>query len=222
MADEPTLANAPEARTPTGDLKDQSPPSSTPTPTPTPEPTDAAKSPEPTKSAAPDKYDFKAPEGQKLDAGAIEEATPVFKELGLDNAQAQRLVDLFNKRVGDKVAEASNIIKAQGEAWAAQVKADPDIGPKLDQIKVDLGRALDGLNLDPKVRQGFSDGMNISMIGSNPDFIKVFWAMAKAVNEGTAVNPGGPSKHGQVKPGDSTKPTLAQAMYPALVANRPN
>src|SRR5579863_3544340 len=49
---------------------------------------------EPKPSAAPDKYtDFKAPDGYTLDPATIEAATPIFKELGLSQDAAQKLVD---------------------------------------------------------------------------------------------------------------------------------
>jgi len=52
------------------------------------------------KPAVPEKYDFKAPaawseKGWELDTKLIETATPIFKELGLSQDQAQKLVDFY-------------------------------------------------------------------------------------------------------------------------------
>ena len=96
-APEPTLGNDPAARTPEGTIKDPQ--------TPTPEP---AKQPEPAKAAepgkepakpddapvVPDKYEFKAPEGYEVDQKFLDDATPVLKELGLTQEQANKLFDI--------------------------------------------------------------------------------------------------------------------------------
>ena len=43
----------------------------------------------------PEKYEFKIPEGITLDQAAVDKITPVFKELGLNQAAAQRLIDVY-------------------------------------------------------------------------------------------------------------------------------
>src|SRR5438445_13510708 len=99
----PAEGNSPEARTPDGTLKDQSPPSLTPSPTPAPKPDggsfltqepkplegdkpapkDGEKPPETSEekkpdapTGAPDKYeDFKLPDGYKMDETSAKEVS---------------------------------------------------------------------------------------------------------------------------------------------------
>lgn len=55
----------------------------------------------------PEKYEIKAPEGVELDPVVIGKITPIFKEVGLTNAQAQKMVDLHTellKEINDKAA----------------------------------------------------------------------------------------------------------------------
>src|SRR6185437_10360924 len=91
----PPLPNSPEARTPDGTLKD------TISTAPTPETTPSESVTEPKTDGPPESYDFKAPEGKELNSKFLDRATPVFKELGLSQANAQKLVDTYNELVGD-------------------------------------------------------------------------------------------------------------------------
>ena len=103
-----TQGNATEARTETGEIKDQQ--TSQATGSANQETKTEAKNEQAstetkaetkaeTKTDAkgpPDKYEFKAPDGWtdkgwELDGAVIESATPLFKELGLTNDQAQKL-----------------------------------------------------------------------------------------------------------------------------------
>ena len=96
------LANDPAARTETGEIIDRSatPPANEPAPEPKPG------------SAAPESYtDFSVPEGHTLDAAAIESATPLFRELGLSQDQAQKLVDFYSTQVGKINAENENYME---------------------------------------------------------------------------------------------------------------
>ena len=115
---DPPTGNSPEARTGDGTLKDQNPPPETTTPTPekkpegqsfltqTPEaskeePKEDEPKPEdkkPDAAGVPEKYaDFKVPDGFKFDEKALTEATAAFKELGLSQEKAQKLVDTYAK-----------------------------------------------------------------------------------------------------------------------------
>jgi hypothetical protein len=199
-------------------LKDQSQPS---TSTTTEGQSTDATTKDPAKLGAPETYaNFSAPDGGKLDATIVAEATPIFKELGLDQAAAQRLVDLYSKQVA-KVAgpEALKaIIDAQNTKYRDALNSDPDIGGKLDQVKIDIGRAYDAIG-NPKLVADFKKAMDESPEGNRPEFVKMFHAFAQKLIEGKSVAGGGPSPLGQTtKP--TVRPSLAEAMYPHLAANR--
>lgn len=206
------MTNTPEARSETGELKDQgfntvASEASVSEATPLGGQTPA--------SGAPDTYsDFTIPEGIELDKSIIETATPIFKELNLTQDQAQKLVDFYNQTVG---GVKDNLLKAVEEMradWRNQVMADKEIGGKLDSIKVEIGRAKS--KLQPALREAFDEAMNITGAGDHPAFIKAFYELSKLVNEGTYVPPGSPSPLGQVKDGQIQRPSLASSMYPYL------
>lgn len=219
------LMNDPNSRSPDGTIKDQSNPSLTPTPPPEPkvdpnappDPKPAEPGPKPDASTgAPDKYEaFTAPEGHTVDAAAIEAVTPIFKELNLSQAQSQRLVDFYNERMIAAAKAPAEAVEIMREAWRNEVKADKDIGGKLPEVKATIGKALDSLG-DPTLTAAFKSAMDLTGAGDHPAFVKAFYKLSLALGEGTHVNGGGPSPHGQSKTGAAAKPSAAQAMYPTL------
>ncbi len=217
--------NEPNARTETGELKDLQ---ST-TPETKPETTQETKpetkaeegktlvteKKEVAKPGAPEKYgDFKAPEGFEIDKDAMADALPVFKKLGLNQDQAQELVDFYAK-TSQKAADAPvKFWQDQQQKWRDEVMADPEIGGKIDQVKATVAKAIDGLG-DTKLANDFREAMDFTGAGNNPAFIRAFYKLAQKVTEGTLVSGGGPSKAGQAAPGTGPR-SVASALYPNL------
>jgi hypothetical protein len=59
----------------------------------------------------PDKYDIKPPEGMTLDETRLAKVAPVFKELGITNAQAQGISDYYAKIVKEDAATNEATLK---------------------------------------------------------------------------------------------------------------
>lgn len=185
-----------------------------------------AKSTEPA-TGAPETYAaFTAPEGQTLDAKAIEVALPVFKELNLTQEQAQKLVNMQAQRDASLLKGPAETYNTMRRNWVAEANADPDmkaysiktdngIKTGLDAVKVDVGRALSALG-DEKLANDFRAAMDLTGVGDNPAFIKTFWKLSQFVTEGRHVAGKGPSPHGQTDKGTTSPPTAAQALYPGL------
>jgi hypothetical protein len=86
----------------------------------------------PAKAAVPETYELTVPEGfEKLDADAVAAATPVFKELGLSNEQANKLMPVAGEYAKRIVAERDQqflgTILEQRKAWL-EMPADKEIG----------------------------------------------------------------------------------------------
>jgi hypothetical protein len=205
---ETPLANDPAARTETGEIIDRS------------KPTEPAGNPaEPTKPesavGAPEAYaDFSIPEGHTLDTATIESATPIFRELGLSQDQAQKLVDFYSAKIGEINSQNEGFMEQMRTEWRNQLSADKEIGGKLDAVKVDIGRALD--RIPAEVRTAYKEAMDLTGAGDNPAIIKAMYSLAQLVNEGTPVRGDNPSPHGQSRTGVETRPSAASAMYPNL------
>ena len=203
---ETPLANDPAARTETGEIIDRSKPA---------EPAGNPAEPKPESVGAPEAYaDFSIPEGHTLDAATIESATPIFRELGLSQDQAQKLVDFYSAKIGEINSQNEGFMEQMRTEWRNQLSADKEIGGKLDAVKVDIGRALD--RIPAEVRTAYKEAMDLTGAGDNPAIIKAMYSLAQLVNEGTPVRGDNPSPHGQSRTGVETRPSAASAMYPNL------
>lgn len=164
---------------------------------------------------APEAYaEFKAPEGFEINKEQIADALPVFKKLGLSQEGAQELVDLYAKSTQKSQEDPYKLWSQTQEKWVAEVKADPVIGGKLDQVKATVARAIDGLG-DAKLASDFRAAMDFTGAGNNPAFIRTFYKLATQLTEGRPVGGNGPSALGQKNPTEGPR-TIANALFPNL------
>lgn len=165
-------------------------------------------------SVAPEKYEtFNVPEGYELDSKVAEEAGAIFKRMGLSQADAQSLVDFYTAKTTESANEPYKVWSDMQEKWVTEVKNDPVLGPRLNEVKTTISRAIDGLN-DPKLARDFREAMDFTGAGNNPAFIRAFYKLAQLVTEGGHVSGNGPSPAGQGR--RNAMPSAAQAMYPNL------
>jgi len=141
---------------------------------------EAEKQPAP---AVPEAYEFKLPEGVALDQATLDAATPVFKDLGLSQEQAQKLVDFQASR---EAARAQEQVKAWNDmvsAWEGEVKADKEIGgAKLEENVASAKIALDTFGT-PALR----DALNKFGWGSHPEMVKFMVKVGSAMKEGGSI-----------------------------------
>jgi hypothetical protein len=177
-----------------------------------------AKKEEP-KAGAPEKYeDFKAPEGVKLDPAVIAKALPVFKELGLPQEGAQKLVDMYRELSAEAQAAPYKAYQDTVAGWLKESQDHPDLRGKLgpgQEVNVRIGKLLDSIP-DQKLASDFREVMDITGSGNHPAQIRLLDYFAQRLTEGTHVAGNGPSRHGQSAPGASTEPGAAAAMWPKL------
>lgn len=227
----PPLPNDPAARSPTGEILEPSQikPSTTETTpklnadgTPASTSTPPDQTAKPADGKAPDAYDFKAPEGYTVDSKLVDEVTPIFKEMGLNQDQAQKLFDVHTKALIDAAKAPTTAYETMRTDWQAKVKADPDLakatnGDKtgLDAVKLDIGRALNAIG-DAALVTEFKSAMDLTGAGDHPAFVKALWKLSQHITEGKHVAGGNPSPHGQRAPGTTDKPSPAAALYPNL------
>lgn len=132
---------------------------------------------------APEKYEFQAGEGVELDAEALKDFEPVARELNLTNDQAQKLVDAYPKILAGVQQRQTEAWQAQTEQWAADVKADKEVGG--DKLTANLSaaqRALDQFGT-PELRE-YLDGTGL---GNHPELVKAFIKVGKAMSEDSVI-----------------------------------
>lgn len=126
---------------------------------------------------APEAYaDFKLPEGMPVDSDFLDTTKAVFKEAGLSQEKAQKLVDLVVER--DKRVEKAQF--DQADAWAKEFMKSPS-------AKEDLAYAAKAREFcTPGVREMLKD----PRIGNNPEILATFAKIGRMLSEDSMVEAG--------------------------------
>lgn len=149
---------------------------------------------------APEKYEFKAAEGQQFDSKVIDQFSDVARELNLPQDAAQKVLDKMAPALAARQAEAVEAIRTQ---WADDAKADKEIGgDKLDENLATAKKAIDQFGT-PELRTLLDQ----SGLGNHPEVIRAFYRAGKAISEDRFVSGQG-SQTGQQ--------SMAQRMYPNM------
>ena len=136
---------------------------------------------------APEKYEFKAQDGQEFDAGVLDAFTEVAKELNLSQEAAQKVLDKVAPVIQARQTEQVEAIRNE---WTEQSKADKEFGgEKLSENLSIAKKALDNFG-SPELRAL----LNESGLGNHPEVIRFMFKAGKAISEDTFVgnspNPG--------------------------------
>lgn len=151
---------------------------------------------------APESYaDFSMPEGIELDAAAIELATPLFKELGLTQEQAQTLVDFQAQQVQAGAKGQQDSYDQLMEGWKTASQNDSEFGG--DDFEKSIGIARTAI--DKFGTPELSKLLHEQGIGNNPEMIRFMWKVGKLTSED---NPGGGS------PASAPAPDRVSVLYP--------
>lgn len=132
-------------------------------------------------SKVPDAYDLKAPEGAGLDAEGLKSFEPIFKEVGLSQEQAQKLVNLYGEKQASFVEEQKGIWQKQQSTWIEEFKAD---------------KAFGGANTDASVQAAekawrhFGTAEDIRLVhqfglANFPPLVKILARVGKEMGEGS-------------------------------------
>ena len=153
---------------------------------------------DPAAPAEPIKYDFKIPEGMKLDETQLAAFNDLGNKLKLAPEAAQ---ELFDYHAGSLKAVAEAIQKSSTDAaqaaydnliggWKKELAADPELsGANADTAKEVLGKVLDQFG-SKEAREAF----DLTGAGWNPHIIRMMVKMGKALTEGGPTTIGNPTK----------------------------
>jgi len=168
-------------------------------------------SPEDTKpQGAPEKYDFKVPEGMTVDDKIVQQFEPIAREHNLSNEAVQALVDFEAARVKSAGEAQAADLKTERELWAKEqqkwitdLKADPDFGGAKHNEAVQASHKAIGAFAD----KDFVEWAKETGMGNFPPLVKLLSRIGRAMGEDKVHN------------GDPTvgKKTAAEVMYPAYV-----
>jgi predicted transcriptional regulator len=138
-----------------------------------------------TKAAVPEAYEFTLPDGMTLDTEALDEATPVLKELKLTNEQANKLAPLAAGLVQKTEARVQQALEAQivatRKAWVDAALADQEIGgtpENHETVKAVAARFLDRF-AGPEFRKMLVE----TGLGNHPEMIRAAYRAGQAIGE---------------------------------------
>lgn len=129
---------------------------------------------------APESYsDFTLPEGVELDAALLEKAAPIFKELGLSQDAAQKLVDFQAEMVKEGEQSQTDTFNTLVEGWQNESKNDKEFGG--DKFDENIGIAK--LAIDEFGTPEFKELMEDHGVGNHPEMIRFMLKIGTLLKE---------------------------------------
>jgi hypothetical protein len=122
---------------------------------------------------------FRLPEGASLDEAAMQQVTELFQQARLDQATAQRFVDLAMGREQAALQRGVQAFSDLQTKWTGEIKADPDIGgDRLTASLASAARAIDRLGVP-----GLREALNVTGAGNHPDVVRAFVRLGQMLAE---------------------------------------
>ncbi|WP_231957950.1 hypothetical protein [Novosphingobium resinovorum] len=139
----------------------------------------------PAERIVPEKYEI-AIEGMDLDQAALDEASEVFKEVGLTNDEAVKLMPAaakFKERV--ETATLQQLVDAgavQKAGWLKETKDHPDIGgANLEQTLHLAGKAFDHFGIE--AGSDFRKLLTETGFGNHPEMVRIMRGVGEMLSE---------------------------------------
>lgn len=131
-------------------------------------------------SAVPETYaDFSLPEGVELDEATLEAATPIFKDLGLTQEQAQKLVDFQAEQVQAGQRKQADAFSQMMEDWQTQSRNDKEFGGDKFEENIAHARAAVSKFGTPELAKLLEDHGT----GNHPEMIRFMVRVGKLTAE---------------------------------------
>ena len=152
---------------------------------------ETAKENQEQKKVIPEKYEIKAPEGfDGINEALLNDFTPLAKEAGISNEQAQKLADLYSKQIMAQAEAQEQQWFKQREEWVNELKSDPEFGKGNEEtFRGNVGKAQLALEQfgTPELKQYLLD----TGLGDNTHVLKLMAKVGHALGEDKLVLGGG-------------------------------
>lgn len=177
-------------------------------------PAEAEGEKKPAVEGVPEKYEFKnLPEGVTVP----DDTAAMFKEKGLNQEQAQSMVDYYLKKSAEAARQPYDTWQKMNKDWLETIQKDVEYKSDMKGVVTSISRLIDGVTgNDAALNKEFRAGMDLTGAGNHPAFVKFMYRLSQQMNEGSYVKPGGPSPLGQRAPGAGERPSPARALFPGL------
>lgn len=137
------------------------------------------------KPEVPESYEFTdLPGGMELDATLTEAVSPVFKELGLTQDQASKLVQAYAGVMANQAQAMADQVTEMVKGWVDTAKADKEIGHNNWQRSVDAANAVLRKFGTPELVQ---EVMVNQGMGNHPEVIRLLARIGLSVSDDTLI-----------------------------------
>ena len=142
----------------------------------------------------PDTYaDFTMPEGLLIDEAALAEALPMFKELELTQAQAQKVIDVQAKLVQAGSEKQVNDFNQLMSDWRTQTENDSEIGGDSFNENIKVAQAAISTYGTPELKQLLEE----QGVGNHPEVVRFMVRVGKTLKEDVPGSPGAATSQAQ-------------------------
>ena len=135
------------------------------------------------KPVVPEKYEFKAPDGMTLDTAAVEAFSPIARELGLSQDQAQKMVDLYSTQVASNQKAIADGWGKQQQDWGKELSGDKEFGGDAFSSTRNNANAV----LSKFASKDEIQAIQAMGLGNFPPFVKMLARAGKAMGEDSFV-----------------------------------
>jgi hypothetical protein len=133
------------------------------------------------------------PEGVAPDDQLLASFKPLAKELSLDSAKAQKLVDLYAGALKAHADKSSAAWAAEQSKWAETVKSDKELGgAQFDSTKVGVKKFFDTFDRDGSIRKDITS----LGLGNHPALVRLAARAAKLISEDSVAGSSAPAGDG--------------------------
>ena len=160
----------------------------------------------------PEKYEVKFGE-QPADEATLAAFTPIAKEIGLTNEQAQKLADFYQTQT-TAVAEKTGQMQAEAwvnlqTTWRGEARADKEYGHLAGGKTFEENSAFIAKGLATFGTLALNKALIDSGMGNHPEIARYFFRVGKAVSEDTIRTGGGVGSGGAPK-------DVARMLFPTM------
>lgn len=131
--------------------------------------------------------DFTLPEGMEVDVLALDNATPIFKELGLTQDQAQQLVSFYAEQVQAGSQQQIDDFNQLMTDWKTQSKNDSEFGGEKFGENLKIAQSAISKYGTPGLKQLLED----HGVGNHPEMIRFMVKVGNTLKEDVPGEEGG-------------------------------
>jgi len=163
---------------------------------------DTGEKKEEAKELPPEKYEIKVPEGMTLDSDTLDMFTPIFKELGITQEGAQKLVDAYVPLIQSTTEktrkESMSAYKQLVDGWKSETMKELGVGSEKELSY--CGKAIQKFG-----NNELREILNETGLGNHKSLVSFMAKVGKTISEDTFVDSGKPM---QVDPEKALYPTM--------------